>query len=127
MKKYSHLFFVILGVLSMLSCEATGDGKKCAEEFFTLLIEEDYKSASKLMDVPVGNSDQYISELQVLGNDPARGKLLKVMKKIGFDTNISNGVTTVKLSYYLKYESDNVEAEVTVVNRGNGFRISSVL
>ena len=49
------------------------------------------------------------------------------MKKIGFDANISNGVTTVKLSYYLKYESDNVEAEVTVVNRGNGFRISSVL
>ncbi len=53
-------------------------------------------------------------------------QLLMAKKGMGFNTNISNGITTVELPYKLIYENDEVNAQVVIVNRGSGFCISSV-
>ncbi len=128
MKKYALRLILFTGLIFTLTqCQSAKEGEKFVNAFFKAIVKQDYQKAVDMIDVSIiGNTTDMTQQVQLIGNDPTNGQLKSFKKGMGFNTNISNGVTTVELDYRLTYE--NVERMVHVVtqDRGNGFKIVSV-
>ncbi len=118
-----NLFISVLTLLFFLNCGSTDSGKLCADKFFSYVINEKYDSALNLMEnMPLNDSTSMIG-IKTFGNNADLGKLLSAEKGFGFNTNVSNSITTVVLPYKLKYENAELSRQVTIVDRGNGFKV----
>lgn len=126
MKKSLTVFMLFLGMSVLFtSCGSTDAAEKTANTFFKLLIKGDFNRANAL--VRTGFDAQLqLKHVSTLGKNDSDGKLLSAKKTMGFNTNITNGITTVELPYTLKYEKNELSVEVVLVNRGSGFKIEHV-
>ena len=126
MKKSLHLFALFIGLSFLLSsCASTDKAEKITSKFFSLLIKGNYSEANKF--VATGYpAEQQLAEVTSLGKNDQNGKLISAKKTMGFNTQMNNGVTTVKLPYQLKFEKAEVNVEVTLVDEGYGLKIQSV-
>ena len=126
MKKFNSIF-ILLCLLLISSCASTDEGQKVADQFFKLIIDEKFDAAAELIELNPGiTADERVEMAASLGFHQTFGKLVKVKKTMGFNTNINNGLTTVELPYKLKFEKGDYATTVTIIDRGNGFKISSV-
>jgi len=126
MKKHLFpLFFLVVLAFNLSSCGKTEMAQKCSDKFFKLVIKEKYESASKLLE-PSTEKEELVLFLKSLHDDAKNGKLLSFEKTTGFNTQMKNDVTTVTLPYALKYEHGERQCEVILVDRGKGFKISSL-
>lgn len=125
--RVSFIFFAAL-LFFMGSCGSADKGEKCADKFFTNIIKGKYDAALKMVELDLATVDLnvYKNQLQNLGENERDGKLLSAKKTVGFNTSINNGITTVTLPYELKYERGSSNFEVVIVDRGKGFKISSI-
>lgn len=127
MKKYASSIFLFIGItLLFASCGSVDAGEKTANQFFKLLVEAQYDKAEKMLDRPLGDTTNYIAQMQAMGENSVDGKLKSAKKSMGFSTSINNGITTVELSYTLVYERGKRNVEVVIVDRGSGNKIASV-
>ncbi|MGB1039784.1 MAG: hypothetical protein ACPGVD_02840 [Flavobacteriales bacterium] len=124
--KKTKLILSILSITFLLSCGSTDKGKSCADSFFNHVISEKYDSALILMENMSLSDSTSFAKMKIFGNNPDFGKLISAEKGFGFNTNVSNGITTVRLPYKLKYENVEVSREVTIVDRGNGYKIKAI-
>ncbi|MFT5857986.1 MAG: hypothetical protein ACI865_000070 [Flavobacteriaceae bacterium] len=119
--------FILLGLLLISSCASTDEGQKVADQLFKLIVEEKFDAAAELIELNPGITvDERIAIAESLGAHQTFGKLVKVKKTIGFNTSIDNGLTTVALPYKLKFEKGDYATTVTIIDRGNGFKLSSL-
>ncbi len=126
MKRSLTLFVLFVGMSFLFaSCGSTDAAEKTATKFFKLLIKGDFKKANTFISAGF-DPDVQLQQISRLGKNDTAGKLLSAKKTMGFNTNITNGITTVKLPYLLKYEKSELSVEVTLVNRGSGFKIQSI-
>ena len=122
------LVLVVFFALGTTSCGQVDKGKKFADNFFNLIIDENYDEAQKLLvSDNLGKPPITIRELKFFGDHFEKGKLLKAEKNFGFNSTTVNGTTTVKLPYELTYENITLSCEVVMRDHGNGFRIVSIL
>lgn len=125
-KKLKSLFLVI-GLLLISSCASTDEGRKVADQFFQLIVEEKYEDAADLIEINSGVTvDERVEMAKSLGMHDSYGKLQSAKKVIGFNTSIADGATTVELPYKLHFKNGDYSPTVTVIDRGNGFRVSAV-
>ena len=120
------LLIPFIALLILLSCGSTDEGKNCADQFFSFVINEKYDSAVNMVEHLSLENEEHINSLKATGNHKELGKLISVKKNFGFSTNISNGITTVKLPYLLKFEKGEITTEITILERGNGYKITSI-
>jgi len=127
MKRFALAFLLLTGVAFLFSqCGSADAAEKTANKFFKSIIQKDFAKAESMIDRPVGDTTNFAQQLQLLENNPTNGQLIGFKKSMGFNTNMTNGVTTVELPYMLKYESGERAFTVVVQNRGNGYKIVSV-
>lgn len=127
MKRFAFSFLLLTGLLfSFAQCGSAEAGEKMADTFFSLIMEKDFEKAEKLIDRPIGDTSNFIQQLEWMENNPTNGQLLGFKKSIGFSTKMNNGVTTVELPYNLKYENGVQAVKVVIQNRGSGHKIVSV-
>ncbi len=121
-------FGLFIGLsLVLFSCKPAEESEKCAEAFFSLLMEEEYTKAAKMMQTFPGDTTDYVRIVKSLGEDPSFGKLKDAEKGVGFSSTISNGVATTTFPYELTYEHRGRSTEVTVVaDPADGFKISEI-
>lgn len=127
MKNYFFPILFLLGLtLCLTGCGKTGTAQKSSDKFFKLIIGKNYNAALKMIE---GQSEkvEIMEALKSIGDDAKNGKLLSFEKTFGFNTSMSNGITTVKLPYTLKYKYGERKCEVVLVDKGKGFKIRSVL
>ncbi len=126
MKNTIKLFAVFLGAAFFLSsCGSTDVAEKTADSFFVLLINGETEKANKLVSTGF-DAESQLAAVESLASNDRSGKLLKATKTAGFNTEINNGITTVKLPYELKYQHETLNYEVVIVDRGAGFKIENV-
>ena len=127
MKKYAFpiFLFVAIGFL-FTACGSADAGEKTANQFFKFLVEGQYVKAEKMIDRPLGDTTNYLINMEAMGENSTDGKLKSAKKSMGFSTNMSNGVTTVELPYILVYEKGERRVQVVMVDRGSGYKIASV-
>ena len=124
MKRFSLAFALLVGFTFLFSqCGSADEAEKTANHFFATIIKQDFEKAANLMERPLGDTTNFVVQLQAFANNPTNGKLLDFKKTMGFNTSISNGIKTVKLPYMLKYDKGNRSFEVTTVSRGGGYKI----
>lgn len=127
MKKIITLTLILFtGLASMTSCESSNKAEDIADKFFKHLQNEKYDAAINLLDTVALRGIDYRSQVEYMGNNQVNGKLMKAEKLFGFNTNVNNGVTTVKLPYALEYEKATVNFNVIVVDRGEGLKIEAI-
>ncbi|MDG1332484.1 MAG: hypothetical protein P8P74_09155 [Crocinitomicaceae bacterium] len=127
MKRFAFSFILLTGLLfTFTQCGSADAGEKTANKFFSAIIKKDFKKADAMMFRPIGDTTSFIPQLRYFENNPTNGQLLGFKKSIGFNTEIVNGVTTVKLPYTLKYESGDQLVNVVIEDRGAGNKILSV-
>lgn len=129
MKKILIPFILFVGLsLIISSCGSADKAEKCADKFFSKIIKQKYNDALKMVELDLVKIDVnvYREQLELLGENEQDGKLLSAKKTMGFNTSINNGITTVKLPYELKYQKGSSHFEVVIVDRGKGFKISSI-
>lgn len=127
MKNYFLPFLILLGLtLNLTGCGKTDTAQKSSDKFFKLIINKNYEAALIMIEDP-SEKVEIMEALKSIGDDAKNGKLLSFEKTFGFNTNISNGITTVKLPYTLKYKYAERKCEVVLKDRGKGFKITSVL
>ncbi len=112
-----------ISIIVLYNCGSTDKGQNCADTFFAHIINEKYDSALYLMENMSPTDSISLANIKTFGNNPNLGKLIAVEKSFGFSTNINNGVSTVKLPYKLQYEKSLLSREVTIVNKGRGYKI----
>ena len=126
MKTPIKFFVLFLGLgLFLTSCGSTDAAEKTSKKFFKLLISGEIENANKLVATGL-DAETQLDQIKMLAEDPTMGKLVKAEKKMGFNTQVNNGITSVKLPYELKYEKQTLNREVTIVNRGAGFKIEAI-
>ena|SRR6218665_522307 len=116
--------FLGLG-LFISSCGSTDVAEKTANTFFVLVIGGEFEKANQLVESGFDAASQ-LNGVKYIGENEQYGKLLTAKKGMGFNTEVNNGVTTVKLPYELKYQNGTVNAEVVIVDNGAGFKIREV-
>lgn len=127
MKRIAFSFILLTGILFTLTqCGSADAGEKTANKFFSAIMKKDFKKADEMMFRPIGDTTSFIPQLQFFENNPTNGQLLGFKKSMGFNTEIVNGVTTVKLPYVLKYENGDQVVNVVIEDRGSGNKIVSV-
>ena len=127
MKRFSLAFALLVGLSFLFSqCGSADEAEKFSDQFFTLIVKQEFEKAAEMMDRPLGDTTNFALQLQAFQNNPTNGQLLSFKKSMGFNTSISNGIKTVKLPYVLKYDKGNRSFEVTIINRGGGYKIVSV-
>lgn len=127
MKKSLTFFVLFLGLaLSLTSCGSADEAQKTSDRFFSLIIKHQYSEAAKLINAVGASDDDVKTALEQIADHPTFGKLKSAEKGMGFNTQINNGVTTVSLPYNLTYEDSEESMEVTMIDRGSGFKIVSV-
>lgn len=127
MKNQYVSFVLFLGmILAFTGCGSADAGEKTADQFFSYLIKGEYEKADQMIGRMPGDTTSYLPQMEVLGENPVNGKLKSAKKSMGFNTNVNNGITTVKLPYTLTYEKGTQNFEVIIVDRGDGYKISSV-
>jgi len=126
MKNSIKIFALFLGAaLFLSSCGSTDVAEKTADSFFLLLIKGKPEKANKFVSTGF-DAESQLAAVKTLASNERSGKLLKATKTAGFNTEINNGITTVKLPYELKYENETLNYEVVIVDRGEGFKIENV-
>lgn len=128
MKKYGLQFILLTGLIFTLTqCQSAKNAEKFADTFFTAILNQEFDKAAGMVELPaVGNTTDVLQQVQLLGNNPTNGKLQSFKKGMGFNTSISNGITTVKLNYRLKYDKGEQTFNVVIQDNGNGFKIVAV-
>ena len=127
MKKSIYIFSIFLGLGFLLSsCESANEAEKTADQFFRLLIKGKSTEANAMVETGFDSQEQ-LEEVKSLGKNLKNGKLLSAKKSMGFNTRISNGITTVELPYTLKYSKIELDMQVVLVDRGKGYKITSIL
>jgi len=127
MKKSLTFFVLFLGLaLSLTSCGSADKAQKTSDRFFQLILKHEYSEAIKLINTVGATDAQMETALAQIADHPSFGKLKSAKKGFGFNTQISNGITTVTLNYDLTYEESEQRMQIVMVDRGSGFRIESV-
>lgn len=127
MKRFALTFSLLTGLLFVLAqCGAADAGAKTADQFFATIVKGDLEKAAAMVELPLGDTTNLIPQLQQLRSNPVNGQLKSFKKSMGFNTNASNGVTTVELPYVLTYEQGTQNFNVVIQNRGQGYKILSV-
>ena len=124
--KYPSLILLLGASLLLSSCKTTEEAENCANTFFTHLIEENYDAAAQLLAVSPFEGRSKADALKSLMEKGEYGKLTKAEKKMGFNTEIKNGISRVSLPYELTYEEGSWNFELLLVDRGQGFRIEEI-
>lgn len=126
MKRSLTVFILFLGMSFLFSsCGSTDAAEKTANKFFSLLLKGDTIHANKFVETGFDRQQQ-LKEVARLGKNDSDGKLISAKKKMGFNTQMVNGVTSVTLPYELKYEQNELSVQVTLVDEGSGFKIRSI-
>lgn len=126
MKKFYIAIPFLFSLFILAACGKADEGEKCVDAFFKYAVNEKYDRAANLLELEGVERSAYDSIVESFVNTSDIGKLVGAKKQMGFNTNVSNGITTVVLPYSLKYEKETMERSVTVVDRGKGFRIVSI-
>jgi hypothetical protein len=127
MKRFTFSFVLLIGLVFLFTqCGSADAGKKTADEFFSRIIKKDFEKAASMIERPFGDTTDFVQQVQWMENNPTNGQLMSFKKSIGFNTNISNGVTTVEIPYVLRYDKGDQTVNVVIKNRGSGNKIVSV-
>ena len=127
MKRGIFTFILLMAVTTVLTqCGSADAGKKTADEFFSRIIKKDFEKAASMIERPSGDTTDFLQQVRWMENNPTNGQLLSFKKSIGFNTSISNGVTTVEIPYILRYDMGDQTVSVVIKNRGSGNKIVSV-
>ena len=120
-----RLIFILIVIFSF-SCQAMEHSEKFVDHFFSLVIAENYTEAENIIESNLFRSNGEDLSLAELNKNERFGKLLSVKKSMGFNSSSSNGVTTIRLPYDLKYETQVISCNVVIINRGAGFKVASI-
>ena len=123
------LFIPILITLLLYGCTDADEVRPIAQRFFSKLISNRYNDATKMIET---NSTLYRNRNEVFKN-------LKFNKSLGKLNSTGGGImasssetlttfsyTRISFSVKLNYDSSSVMARVTVIDRGNGFKINKI-
>jgi hypothetical protein len=105
---------------------AADDATVVANTFNQLIVDQKYDKLESFLDQTITEqySEEHIDQIFAFLADG--GPYSSYKKGLGFNTQISNGVTTVELHYTLKGENKNMSEDLTLVKRGNTYKISSI-
>lgn len=127
MKRIIFCFMLLTGVLVLFTkCGSADKAEKMANEFFSSIIQKDFQKAANMIERPLGDTTDFVQQVQWMENNPTNGQLLGFKKSMGFSTKVENGVSRVELPYVLKYDKGNQAVKVVIQNRGQGNKILSV-
>tara|TARA_B100000508_G_scaffold141026_1_gene145347 strand:- start:129551 stop:129934 length:384 start_codon:yes stop_codon:yes gene_type:complete len=126
MRSFKGIAILVIGLLLVASCGSSDKGQKFADKFFKLAIQGDYEKAGTMLEEKPNTNLDPVAAVESFANSPKYGKLKSAKKGLGFNTNINNGVTTIKLPYSLVYENGEYNTNVTIIDRGMGMKISYI-
>lgn len=127
MKRITFCFLLLAGALFLFAkCGSADKAEKMANAFFSSIIQKDFQKAANMIERPIGDTTDFVQQVQWMENNPTNGQLLGFKKSMGFSTKIENGVSRVELPYVLKYDTGNRSVKVVIQNRGGGNKILSI-
>ena len=126
MKRIGSILALGILLIGIGSCADTKKAEKFADNFFKLLKAKNYSTAANMISRDVLDSTDYNEKLKKYCNDPVLGKFVSAKKNMGFNTKINNGITTVELPYEVTFENEVRNSTVTLIDKGDGFKVLSI-
>jgi hypothetical protein len=115
---------IILASLFVLGgCASKNEAEKVATEFHEQLKEQNYTALNAMISdeaLSISPAEDWIALFKSM---ESLGKLKKVTKNMGFNTQIKNGTTTVELKYTLEFEKGSVNEEIIFIKTNGPFKL----
>lgn len=117
-----------IGLISFLpSCqlaEGTGRAHFMIDSFYHCFDRGEYAHiVDNIVDPAYGTDENRQAWIDVLTEMEALGPCSERSKGFGFNTNITNGVTTVELNFTCTFEGGTTADEFVVQDAGKGYKI----
>ena len=93
-----------------------------ATKFYEILQSKEYNKLEAIMDESAGSKDEWMAVIDL--QNEVLGDLKSFDKKLGFNTSINNGITSVELNYECQYENAVTDETLYLKQGKKGFKVT---
>lgn len=120
------LAFIAVSLLTLNSCgigDATKEAEKTAETFHQYMNSHDYSSMIGMIHSEGLAMTPKEDWLQLFKSMESLGKIKRIKQNMSFNTSIKNGITTVELSYTIKYADKTMTEKLLLRKDSDTFKL----
>lgn len=124
MKSTILSFALIIASLFVLGgCQSAEEAEVVADQFHEQLKQRNYGRMMKMIDKEAFAISKKDDWEKIFRSMEELGELKTVKKDIGFNSQMSNGITTVELKYTLTFEKGTLNEQIIFIKKNDGFKL----